>query len=88
MQQRLNLKPIPLLHLPLPRQRILSLQPRLRSDEAETVFLKIPFAGVGDGIHRHGSLVILMVRGACAGDVVNGHVGIERFLDVEDVILS
>lgn len=88
MQQRLNLKPIPLLHLPLPRQRILSRQPRLRSDEAEPVFLEIPFAGVGDGIHRQGSLVVLMVRGARAGDVVNGHVGIERFLDVEDVILS
>ncbi len=88
MQQRLNFVPIILLHFSLPRQCIFSFQPRLCFDEAETVFLKIPFRRIGDGEDCYVSLIIAVVRGARVGNVVNGYIGIEGFLAGENGVLG
>ena len=88
MQQRLNFVPIVLLHFSLSRQCIFSFQPCLRFDEAETVFFKIPFRWIDDGDDCYVSLIVAVVRGACAGDVVDGYVGIERFLHVKNGVLG
>lgn len=88
MQQRLNFVPIVFLHFSLSRQCIFSFQTRLRFDEAETVFFKIPFRWIDDGDDCYGSLIVAVVRGTCAGDVVDGYVGIEGFLHVKKGVLG
>lgn len=88
VKHRLNLIPILLLYLFLPRQRILRIQSRLGFDEAETMFFEIPFARVNDRIYCHSSFITLMIRGTRTGNVVNGHIGIKWFLLVEDGILG
>ena len=84
MQQRLDFVPIVLLHFFLPRQGIFGCQPGLCLDEAETVLLKLPFRWMGDRVDCYGSLIVAVVRGARARNVVDGYVGVEGFLYIEN----
>lgn len=84
MQQRLNFVPIVLLHFSFPCQCVFSFQSRLRFDEAETVFFKIPFRWIGDGEDCYVSLIVGVIRSAGTGNMVDGYVSIEGFLPVEN----